>query len=78
MFQVIFQWDGDNFYIIVWVGVEVLFLVYYVIIEYLQYFEIYLVWVIVVGKIEGMMRVELVMIGMAMGIGFVDYGFYDF
>lgn len=78
VFQVFFQWYGNDFYIIVWVGVKVMAFVDYVIVEYFKYFKVYLVWVVVVGEVEGMMGVELVMIGVAVGIGFVDYGFYDF
>jgi len=59
------------------VGAEAPPLAYHVIIEYPQHPEIHPVRVVVAGKTEGMMRVEPAMIGMATGIGSVDYGFHD-
>lgn len=71
VFYCFFQYIGQDFYVFVWVGIEVLIGVDDVVVNYLQGGEVYKVWVIIVGERESMSGIQLVMVSVVMFVCFV-------
>ena len=75
VFEVPFQRDGDDLHIVVGMGAEPHALGHSVVIEDAQYAEVSPLRVVIISEAKGVMGIQPAMIGVATGIGFVQYCF---
>lgn len=71
MLQFVFQLNGNNFYIFMWVYGKCVIVGNLVVVEYVEQFEVYLVGVIVLVEGKGVFVNQLVGMGFVLGICFM-------
>ena len=72
VFQISFEWDADNFHVVMRVRTKAASCFHGVIIEYPEYAEVHSFRVVVIGETETVMGIEPAMVGVATGFCFVQ------